>query len=164
MTQKKWYAVYTRSRTEKKVLFEMEQIGIQAYLPLITTLRQWSDRKKKVEVPLIPSYIFVKIYESEIQKVLSLPAAVRFIMFEGKKVAIPENQITAIQTMIEKNPDITATNQHIKKGDNVRIASGPLNGLKGEVVEVDGKQKFVLRIDIGYTLIINIQNSEIVKF
>lgn len=163
MSEKQWYALYTRSRAEKKVLIELQEMGVQAYLPLINTLRQWSDRKKKVEVPLIPGYIFVKTELKQIPGVLSIDAAIKIIAFEGKYVSIPENQIKAIQTLIEKGYNISASDRKIEKGDSVKIASGALKGLKGEVLESSGGRKFILRIEIGYTLIINLKNTEVIK-
>jgi transcriptional antiterminator RfaH len=159
----KWYAVYTRSRAEKKVLKNLQEIGIEAYLPLIKTLRQWSDRKKMVEVPLFPSNIFVKIRDNDYRKVLETEGAVAFITFERKKVAIPDKQIIAMRTMVETGMDVEATTDHLRKGDVVRVGSGPLRGVKGEVIEINGKQRFVLRIDIGYTLVVALQGVELIK-
>jgi len=163
MCEKKWYALYTRSRAEKKVLIELQEMGVQAYLPLINTLRQWSDRKKKVEVPLIPGYIFVKTELKQIPILLNVDAAIKIIAFEGKYISIPENQIKTIQTLIEKGYSLSASNQTVVKGDTVKIASGSLKGLKGEVLESSGGKKFILRIEIGYTLIVNLKNTEVIK-
>lgn len=163
MTEKKWYALYTRARSEKKVRKALMEHGIEAYLPLIKTLRQWSDRKKKVELPLIPSYVFVKIQEKYFRNVLVIDGAVGFITFEGKKVPIPEKQINAMMGIVENGLDVKATTENIQKGDQVRIGSGPLRGTKGEVIEIAGKHRFVLRIDMGYTLIVDIQGAEIIK-
>jgi len=163
MEQKKWYAIYTRSRAEKKVLETLLERKIEAYLPLIKTLRQWSDRKKMVTLPLIPSYVFVHIHHKNYRKVLEVDGAVAFIKFEREMVSIPDAQMQAMKTMVEKGMDVQATTEHITKGDEVRIGSGPLRGKQGEVIEVSGKQKFVLRIDIGYTLILNLQGVELIK-
>ncbi len=163
MEQKKWYALYTRSRAEKRVFESLTEQGFEAYLPLIKTLRQWSDRKKMVTLPLIPSYVFVRIHHKNYRKVLEVDGAVAFIKFEREMISIPDAQIQAMRTMVEKGMDIQATTDHITKGDEVRIGSGPLRGTQGEVIEVAGKQKFVLRVDIGYTLILNLQGVELVK-
>ena len=163
MEQKRWYAVYTRSRAEKKTLEALEKSGIEAYLPLYKTLRQWSDRKKMVELPLIPSYVFVKIEETQYKKVLEVDGIVAFIKFENKLVAIPDQQIQFIKRLVEHGDDLNVISEKVEQGDLVRIASGPLRGTEGEVIETSGKQKFVLRIDIGYTLIVNIQGVEIIK-
>ena len=137
--------------------------GIEAYLPLIKTLRQWSDRKKRVELPLIPSYVFVKIEERNFRHVLEVDGALGFITFEGKKVPIPERQMKALMGIVEHGLDVEATAKNIHSGDKVRIGSGPLRGTQGEVVEMAGKNRFILRIDMGYTLIVDIQGAEIIK-
>ena len=163
MEQERWYAVYTRSRTEKKTFELLKESGFDAYLPLYKTLRQWSDRKKMVELPLIPSYVFVKIEERHYKKVLEVEGVVAFIKFENKLVAIPDQQIATIRRLVEHGNELQVISENVEQGDVVRIASGPLRGTEGEVIEISGKQKFVLRIDIGYTLIVNIQGAEIIK-
>jgi len=85
-----WYAVYTRSRTEKQTQELLLRSGIEVYLPLVKNLKQWSDRKKWVEEPLFRSYLFVHISPAEYYDVLNIPGAVRYITFEGKAVAIPK--------------------------------------------------------------------------
>ncbi|MDB9247000.1 UpxY family transcription antiterminator, partial [Odoribacter splanchnicus] len=84
-----WYAVYTAARAEKKVKERLDQIGIENYLPLRTEYRVWSDRKKKVSVPLISGYIFVHIKEETFVPVLTTPGVVTFLKEKGKAVAIP---------------------------------------------------------------------------
>jgi transcription antitermination factor NusG len=163
MDQKKWYAVYTRSRAEKKTFESLVNAGFETYLPLYKTLRQWSDRKKMVTLPLIPSYVFVKIIEKEYRKVLEVEGVVAFIKFERQLAAIPDRQIETMQKLVDSGSEIKAITEKVQKGDLVRIASGPLRGTEGEIIEMQGKQKFVLRINIGYTLIVNIQGADIIK-
>ncbi|WP_057954874.1 UpxY family transcription antiterminator [Salinivirga cyanobacteriivorans] len=163
MSEKNWYAVYTRPRSEKKTHQMLLERGIETYLPLIKTLRQWSDRKKRVELPLIPSYVFVNIEEKNYRSVLEVDGALGFITFERKKVPIPERQMKALMGIVEHGLDVEATAANIHSGDKVRIGSGPLRGTQGEVVDIAGKNRFVLRIDMGYTLIVDIQGAEIIK-
>jgi transcription antitermination factor NusG len=96
-----WHALYTRSRHEKRVYDELIYDEIEAYLPLHTVIKQWSDRKKKVEEPMIRSYVFVKISEKEYYNVLNIPAAVRYVTFEGKAAPIPEWQIDVMKKALE---------------------------------------------------------------
>ena len=84
MVKKHWYAVYVRSRNEKKVYELIKEKDIETYLPLVKTLRQWSDRKKMVEVPLFNSYVFVYVDLLEHFKVRQVPGIVNFVCFEGK--------------------------------------------------------------------------------
>ena len=94
-----WYAVYTRSRAEKQLMGLLAEKGIEAYVPLHKVMRQWSDRKKLVEVPLIRSYCFVKVAPRDYQKVLNTPGAVRYVWFSGKPAEIPERQIDALKSI-----------------------------------------------------------------
>ncbi|MEK6481702.1 UpxY family transcription antiterminator [Catalinimonas sp. 4WD22] len=147
-----WYAVYTRSRAEKKLYALLSQKKIECFLPLKNTLVQRSDRKKRVSLPLLPSYIFVKVCEQERYAVLNTPGAVRYVSFEGKAVAIPEKQMIALQQFVQNNgQDIEADYGCFEKGDMVEVKRGPLKGVKGEVVQLRGRQRLLLRFDaLGY--------------
>ena len=151
-----WYAAYTKSRNEKKVLALLQKENIEVYLPLQKKLKQWSDRKKWVEVPLFNSYIFVKISEKEYYQVLQTPGIIKYISFEGKAVSIPENQILALQKIVEGNLNFEISSEIFKKGDQIRIDSGSFAGIYGELIEVRENRKFLIRIEpIGYSLLIN---------
>ena len=91
--QKLWHVVYTRSRTEKKVCDELTINNIECFLPLQKKLRQWKDRKKWVEMPLMSGYCFVHVSRKEYDKVLQTNNVVCYITFEGKAAAIPDKQI-----------------------------------------------------------------------
>src|SRR4030042_6761553 len=95
-----WFAAYTRSRAEKAVARELEKQHINYYLPLYKTIRQWSDRKKKVEEPLIRSYIFVHITDKEYRKVLETSGVVNIVHFSGKPVSIPDWQIDNLKILM----------------------------------------------------------------
>lgn len=156
-----WYALYTKSRHEKKVYQELVEQNIEAYIPIHTVIKQWSDRKKKVEEPMIRSYVFVKVSEKEYYDVLNIPGASRYVTFEGKAASIPEWQIEAMRKMLEYNLPHYYSNESFSKGDKIRITEGPLCGLNGEVVhDSKGKQKVIIRIEnIGYSMVIESPSS-----
>jgi transcription antitermination factor NusG len=151
-----WHALYTRSRHEKRVYDELIYDEIEAYLPLHTVIKQWSDRKKKVEEPMIRSYVFVKISEKEYYDVLNIPAAVRYVTFEGKAASIPEWQIDVMKKALEYNLPHYYSNEIYAKGEKIKITDGPLCGREGEVVhDTNGKQKVIIRIaNIGYSMVV----------
>ena len=150
-----WYALYTRPRWEKKVYNELNISGFEAYLPLVKKIKQWSDRKKIIEEPLIKSYVFVKTSEKEYYDILNVDGAVRYIFFEGKAASIPEWQIDLLQKTIENNLSFRLTNEKLKPGEKINIKGGPLKGCKGEIIKIKGKNKLVIRIEnIGYNLLI----------
>ena len=87
-----WFALYTKPRNEKKVAENLAALGIEVYCPLVTTIKQWSDRKKKVESPLIPSYVFVKIEEANRKEVFQVSGVVQYVFWLGKPAKInPHN-------------------------------------------------------------------------
>ncbi len=160
----KWYALYTKSRAEKKVYEELTKMGIIAYLPLKRELRQWSDRKKWIETPIINSYIFVKIDPNEYRMVFEVKGVVSYVSDKGKAVAIPDNEIEAMQRAVENKMAFSVETNTIQKGQTVTVTSGPLKGISGEVIEVHGHKKLYLRIShIGYTLVVNLENDTVEK-
>ena len=161
-TEKYWYAVYSRSRSEKKAALELEAQGIEYYLPLIKTLRQWSDRKKWVEEPLFRSYIFVHIEQKEYYEVLKNFYLVRYVTFEGKAVPIPEKQIEAIKIYLGEHEPVMLEKIELYKGQKVEVISGSLTGLKGELIEIKGKKRIKVRIDVvGKSVVVNIPKSKL---
>jgi transcription antitermination factor NusG len=147
LQQKKWYAIFTRPRYEKRVYEQLQKQGIEAYLPLQITIRQWSDRKKKVSEPLFSCYLFVNITLKDYYRVLNTDGVVRYIAFEGKAVSIPENQIRLIQNLLTMDYDISETMQFLPQGTRVAIKAGPLIGIIGELVEYAGRKRVIIRID-----------------
>ncbi|MCU0473290.1 MAG: UpxY family transcription antiterminator [Bacteroidales bacterium] len=143
----KWYAIYTHPRAEKLVFTRLGESGIETFLPLIQTIRKWSDRKKLVEKPLLSSYVFVKVKPKEFPLVYRTTGVVKFVSFEGQPVAIPQNQIDNLKLLINSDAEIEVTGESIAKGDNVEVVSGSLIGLTGELIKVKGKKRVVVRID-----------------
>ena len=155
-----WYAIYTKSRTEKKVYQSLQSSGIEPYRPLVKNLRQWSDRKKWVEEPLFRSYIFVFITQKEYFKVLNTHGIVRYITFEGKAVKIPPQQIEAVKTFISSEEKLPINIDKYKLGNKVEIIIGPMKGLIGNLVEISGKHKVRIEIDgIGQSVFVKIPVS-----
>jgi transcription antitermination factor NusG len=159
---KKWYAVYTWPRTEKKVLERLLEEKIEAYLPLQIKIKQWSDRRKKIEVPLFSSYVFVYINNKEHYTVLNIQSIVRFISCEGKKIPIPDQQILYLKKILENEVEIEETNYTIALGSKVIINAGPLMGMEGELVELTNKKRVVIRLsEIQKSIIINVPLSDL---
>lgn len=159
---KSWFAIYVKSRSEKKVAEELEALHIEHYLPLQKILKQWSDRKKWILEPLFRSYVFVRIGQPEYYRVLNVPGVVKYISFEGKAVSVPERQIEAIRYFLnEKDPELSE-DVHWEEGKQVEVISGSLTGLKGHLVEVRGKSKVSVEIDaVGRTLLLNISRNKL---
>lgn len=143
----RWYVVYTKSRWEKKVFERLTLQGIEAYVPMQKRLKQWSDRKKWIEEPMIRCYAFVKIIREQYFEVLKTPGVVCFLFFLGKPAAIPENQIQILKNVEESKFNVEITIEQLKPGQKVEVTGGPLQGTRGELIKLRGKKRVLLRID-----------------
>ena len=146
-SEDRWYAVYTHPRAEKKVYQKLVEANIETFLPLQKTYRQWSDRKKLVEKPLLSSYVFVKTKAKYFPIVYKTYGVVKFVTFEGHPVAIPQNQIDNLKLLVNSDAEIEVTSEKFEKGDNVEVISGSLVGLTGELIKTGGRKRVIVRID-----------------
>lgn len=152
----RWYPVYTRSRAEKKAYEELMQKGITSYLPLRKTLKQWSDRKKIIEEPLIKSYLFVYISAKEYAEVLITKGIARFLYFSGKIASMPDQQIYNLKLLLATDAELEVFNHDIRPGQKVLIKAGPFKDMIGEMVSIHNKQRIILRLEnIGYSVDVN---------
>ena len=129
-------------------------------------MKQWSDRKKKVEEPLFRSYIFVNITLADYYNVLNVANVVKFITFEKKPVVVPENQITAIKKYICDTDlhEIECDDIDLKEGELVRIKTGQMKDLIGRFIKIKGKHRIIIDIEaVGQSLPINISEHHKLK-
>jgi transcriptional antiterminator RfaH len=160
----KWYPVYTCPRAEKRVFQRLSDSGVEAFLPTQKTLKQWCDRKKWVEEPLFPSYLFVRIDFSEHIKVLQVNGIVRFIFFGGKPAFIRNDQIELIRKLISGKDNFEITQSPFEIGEKVEIITGPFRGNKAELTSWKGKRCLVVRIEvINYNLLLDVEPGMIRK-
>ena len=152
----RWYPVYTHSRAEKKAHDELIRKGITSYLPLRKTLKQWSDRKKIIEEPLIKSYLFVYISIKEYAEVLMTNGIARFLYFSGKIASMPDQQIEQLKLLLATDDELQVFDFEIKPGQKVLIKAGPFKDMVAEMVSIHNKQRIILRLEnIGYSIEIN---------
>jgi transcription antitermination factor NusG len=162
--EEKWYAVYTRPRAEKQVYQRLTESGVETYLPMQKTIRQWSDRKKMVEKPLLSSYLFVKVQPKNFPVVYKIYGVVKFVSFEGQPVSIPQKQIDTLRLLIDSNAEIEVSSENFAKGDNVEVVAGALSGLTGELIKIGTHNRFVVRIDrLDQNLILKIPRTFLKK-
>ncbi|PWJ43320.1 UpxY family transcription antiterminator [Sediminitomix flava] len=135
-----WTAIYTKSRSEKKVADRLEEAGFEVYCPTLTTLRQWSDRKKKVTVPVFSSYVFIKVAPLEQSKVLQDSGVVNFVFWLGEIAKIKEEEIFQLKRIFENSDQIASTEViNFQKGDKVKIQAPSFLGQEGIIEEIKGK-------------------------
>ena len=157
-----WYAVYTRSRSEKHLMELLEKKGIEAYVPLRKMMRQWSDRKKLVETPIIRSYCFVRVGADQYYDVLNTPGAVRYIWFSGKPATIPEYQIDLLKAIIASEIEAECLPDTFQPGIQVKVTAGPLAGITGELINILNKKRVIIRIDqLNQVMMLSISPEQI---
>jgi transcription antitermination factor NusG len=144
-----WFAVQTKPRHEKKVAAELREKSINAFLPLHSERRQWSDRKQLVERPLFPQYVFVRIARSVTARVavLRTNGITHFVGMRGLGMAIPDEQIERIQAVISKGIP-TVPHLFVNIGERVRIRGGALDGVQGILTAVNGDRTLVVSVEL----------------
>lgn len=140
-----WYAIYTRSRFEKKVHHDLQQSKFQVFLPLIKEKKAWSDRIKTVSVPLLPSYVFVKLDRQSIPRLNYYPGVVRLVTFDRKPCEVREEEIQLLKQLTTHGVNIQQV-VNCEVGNKVRITQGPLKGWEGNVEAKKGHSRIVFQI------------------
>lgn len=161
----KWFAVYTQYKREKLVKKMLGQKGIECYLPIKKVVKEWSKKRRIMEIPLISCYIFVKVTSSEYVPVLETEYVMKFLKIGKDLIAIPESEIILIQKILQDSFDfeIEAT-QNFKEGDLVEIIEGSLQGTKGRLIEIEGKNRVLITLEhIQHTFRISIEKQLIKK-
>lgn len=144
-TQALWYALVLRSRFEVKADLLLREAGIESFLPLIEEVHIWSDRKKRVQVPLFKGYLFVRTDLRRKVEILQTSGVVRFIEFGGKPVFVPDYQVEWVKLAL-RQPRNIQREPYYSTGDYVRIVSGPLTGLEGFITETRGHARLVISV------------------
>ncbi len=156
-----WFAIYTRSRAEKKLHSYLRKAGYEAFLPLKKERRRWSDRIKTVEVPLLPGYVFINTALEKTYGVASFSGFVRFVNSDGIPAIIRESEIELLKCIV--NNDIPASCYiSCQKGDYVKIVGGPLLGWEGTVVRKNGQTKVIIQCEgIRQMLCVEVKSSDL---
>jgi transcription antitermination factor NusG len=155
-----WFAFYLKARSEKKVADRLLEHGVEVFLPLIKTRRIYSDRKKWVVVPLIPSYLFVRISSSAVFNILAVDGVIKVIRFSGTPAPIPDHQVELLRKAIDSKAEISVTTEKFSKGDVVEVVTGTLSGMKGVLVALKGKHQVAMQLGhLEYSVLVTIQTS-----
>ncbi|MBZ9629146.1 UpxY family transcription antiterminator [Salegentibacter sp. LM13S] len=155
-----WYVLYTKPRTEKRVAEGLEKMGVEVYCPLITEIKQWSDRKKKIETPLFKSYVFIKLEEKKRNRVFEVPGVVRYLFWLGKPAIVRDEEIKVIREWLEEDKVDDAKVEHLSAGDKITIKNGAFKQQEAIIRNI-GKRKmrFVLP-HLGFT--VEVQTKEVI--
>lgn len=147
-----WYVVYTKPKWEKKVAEQLAKFDIECYCPLITVERQWSDRKKKVEVPLFNSYVFVQIEDAKRNLVFNSTGAVRYLFWLGKPAIVRDEEVEIIKKWLSVPEPVTLSVEGYKVGDSIELESGPFSNQKATVKEIKNGHYVLVLESLGCIL------------
>ena len=142
-----WYAAYTCAHHEKRVARQLEMWSVESFLPLYEKVSRWKDRRVRLQLPLFPGYVFVRIVLEEKMRVLQIPSVVRLVGFNGLPTPLNDEEMEAMQQglnsrlRIEPHPFLTV-------GRRVRIKSGPFADLQGVLLRKKGGFRFVLSLEL----------------
>lgn len=158
-----WYAIYTKPRFEKKVDKVLTEAGYEVCLPLMSTIRQWSDRKKKVQAPLIPSYVFVKMAEKQLQALFEFTGVVGVLKHLKKPAVVQDYEIENLKIMCQHPDAVTAIDiAEFEPGTPIQIIHGPMIGLYGDCIEIKGKQRMLVSVkNMGLAFVLDVPLSYI---
>ncbi len=160
-TEPRWFAVRTRSRSEKFVQRILEKKGVHAYLPLQKLFRQYARSKRMVEKPLISCYVFVRITKESYLPILETENVAGFVKSNKDLRAIPEAEIEILRRVsLENGLDLEVLPGSFVEGEPVEITAGNLAGLKGRIVKTEGKRKFQIELlSLGYSLLLIVDGA-----
>jgi transcriptional antiterminator NusG len=144
-----WFALQTRPRYERKVHSELQEKGVQAFLPLHSEIHQWTDRKRTVEMPLFPGYIFVRVTSSvdDRVRVLRTNGVINFVGARNIGVAIPDSEIDSVQSVVKSGLPFNP-HPHLEIGQRVYVRGGCLDGVQGVLTAVNGDRGLVISVNL----------------
>jgi len=144
-----WYAVRTRPRFEKKVVSELKLKGIETFLPVSATKRQWSDRRTLVHLPIFPGYVFVRIAASLANRitVLRTNGVLNFVGPRDMGVSITDQEIESVRAVADRNV-VFEPHPYLHTGDKVCIRGGPLDGITGVLETINRDKSLVISVNL----------------
>lgn len=153
-----WYLIYTRPKQEKRLVKDLLEMGMDVYLPLINQERKWHDRVKVIEAPVFPSYVFIRLLNAshffEASKAFGFVCYVKF----GKQVAtVRDSVIENMKVLLFKDAEIEVCSNYLPPGEKIVMPSGPFAGMECEIIEYNGKNKVLVRVDIlNRSILVNV--------
>lgn len=158
---KKWHAVYTKPRWEKKVFSLLVEKGIVSYCPLNKTRRRWSDRYKIINEPLFKSYVFVKAGDDEMKEVRMIPGVVNFVYWNSKPAVIREEEINIIKKFLNEYDFVLAEPVQLMPNQRIKIMNGILMDEEAIVIRAEKNKVQVVLNSLGFRLTASVNKNEI---
>lgn len=158
---RKWLAIYSRPRWEKKVNQLLTEKGLESYCPLNKVRRKWSDRVKLVEEPLFKSYVFVRVDDEDRTEVRMTPGVINFVYWDGKPAVVKEKEINAIKSFLNEYENVEVKPLAVRLDQRVKITAGPFMDQEGEVIGLNRKTVKVAIDSLGYVLVAYIDRTKL---
>ncbi len=158
---RKWLAIYSRPRWEKKVNQLLQEKGLESYCPLNKVRRKWSDRMKTVEEPLFKSYVFVKVSEEDRTEVRMTPGVINFVYWDGKPALIKEKEINAIKQFLNEYENVAVEPLNLELNQRVKITTGPLMDQEGAIIGINRRTVKIVIDSLGYQLVAHIDRTKL---
>ena len=149
--ERKWYVAYVRLFHERKTAEKLAAMGIESFVPVREEIHQWSQRKKKVMRVLIPQMIFIHATPKERLEALTLASISHYMVLRGEHTpaVIPDRQMQQFMFMVDYSEEsIEMYNSPLQPGQSIKVIKGPLAGIEGELMEIEGKSKVIVRLDL----------------
>ena len=161
LSEKKWYAVYTKPRWEKKVADLLTRRRVEVFCPLNKVVRQWADRKKTVLEPLFSSYVFVNASNEEQLPIKQTDGIINFVYWLGSPAIIKPEEIDTIKNFLDEHTNVKLEKIAVSVADRVRITDGLFIHREGDVLEVKSKTVKVFLPSLGYTMTAEVAKTKI---
>tara|TARA_X000000950_G_scaffold18970_1_gene20543 strand:- start:30127 stop:30588 length:462 start_codon:yes stop_codon:yes gene_type:complete len=146
-----WHVLYTKPRSEKKAEKQLQSIGIDAYCPTFSKISRWSDRKRKIDVPVLPSMVLVNINHNDLKKVFKSPLIVRYMFWLGKRAVVRQSEVDILKKKLNGKHNLINTElSNIKIGDIFKLSS--FNNEKGIVNRISNNNIWIYIKSIGYNI------------
>jgi len=161
----KWFVVKTNSRTEKKVEERLRNIGFEVFLPLQTSISQWSDRIKEVSKPLISSTLFIHSTELDLKLIYNTPGFHSVLHYQNKPAIVRDFEINNLRILLKQDSEhqLEETSS-IETGDLVEVTKGPFKGLIATSIEVNRNHKLIVEIEsLGQKFVVHVSKSFVKK-
>ena len=160
-----WFVVKTNSRAEKRVAERIDKIGIKVYLPLIESIKQWSDRKKKIQTPLIPSTLFVNCHPSELARLFDIQGFHSILHYLKKPAIVRNYEIENLKILLKESDALEPfDNVSLMPGEKVEVIRGPFQGLIATSLEVNRTHKLIVEIEsLEQSFVVHIPKSFVRK-
>ncbi len=157
-----WYAAYTNARHEKRVAEHLRQREVECFLPSYETVRRWNNGRHRVELPLFPSYVFVRFAMRDKLKVLQVPGLVQLVTFQGAPAALPETEIEQLRSALVAGIPAQPY-RYLTEGSKVEICTGPLQGMRGILLRHQGQFRVVLSIEmLMRSIVVEVEACDVV--